>query len=336
MRLSHPEYNKLVFRTYQWLRSTPEFSSALKQPTPASIRKECLTLYLEQPVRDEPALRSFFGPAAENNSFLTPIKNFPTDGFRAFCNYLNGRAVNTDQKNIELLAWLIDFQHRPFRFSMDVVLNEMEKAILNSDKVANPPHGSDLNPPQEIEDEKDNNSDPPISNETEVNAQPATAEQVPVVPIKSDSEIKPIKKDFSKKWLIVGIALFLTILSLGVYSLYDKGDNCMYWTGDHYEKIDCDADVNDKVVFDEERWKNFRKITDLSAITEKSIGVVHYYGNKNREFYTSGGKHPVENTRYVKVMTRYIWEKEFGSKDSVVKGTSVDENKKLQLTNSKK
>ena len=85
----------------------------------------------------------------------------------------------------------------------------------------------------------------------------------------------------------------------------------MYWTGDHYERIDCDEENNDKVLFNEERWKNFRKITDLSTITEKSIGVVHYFGNKNREFFTSGGKHPIETTRHLRVMTRYIWEKEF-------------------------
>lgn len=329
MRLNHPEYIKLVFRTYQLLRSTPEISPNLKQPTPANIRSECLTVYQERPnKKDEPVLRSFFGPAAENNSFLTPIQNFPTEKFKALSNYLKGVAITTDDKNVELLAWLINFPHRPFRFGMDVILSNREKAILNSDEGANPPLGSDLNPPHEIEDEKDDKSDQPVNNETELNAQPATAKQVPVVPIKPVSEIKPIKKDFSKKWLIVGIALFFTILSLGIYSLYDKGDNCMYWTGDHYERIDCDADINDKVVFDEERWKYFRKITDLSTISEKSIGVVHYYGNKNREFFTQGGKHPVETTRYLKVMTRYIWEKEFAPKDSVAKNISVDENKK--------
>lgn len=135
MRLTHPDYGKLVFRTYQLLRSTPEFSPALKQPTPASIRKECLTVYEERPdKKDETILRSFFGPADENKSYLTPIENFQTDGFRAFSNYLKGRAAKTDDKNVELLAWLINFPHRPYRYGMDVILSEKEKAILNSDE----------------------------------------------------------------------------------------------------------------------------------------------------------------------------------------------------------
>ena len=339
MRLSHPEYIKLVFRTYQLLRSTPEFSPNLKQPTPASIRSECLTVYQERPnKKDEPVLRSFFGPAAENNSFLVPIQNFPTERFKALSNYLKGVAINTDDKNVELLAWLIHFPHRPFRFGMDVILSDKEKAILNSDE--------STNPAQEIEDENDDKTedslDQPLGNEMEVNAHSTTVDKASVLPIKQDSdktktdnqnrsglpkqEGKELQK--KKKWLIVVIALFFTLLSLGVYSLYNRGDDCMYWTGDHYERIDCDADVNDKVLFNEERWKNFRKITDVSTISEKSIGVVHYYGNKNREFFTQGGKHPVETTRYLKVMTRYIWEKEFAPKDSVAKNISVDENKK--------
>ncbi len=336
MRLTHPAYIKLVFRTYQLLRSTPEFSPALKQPTPASIRKECLTVYKERPdKKDEPVLRSFFGPAASNNSFLTAIENFPTDGFRAFVNYLKGKAVKTDDKNVELLAWLIDFPHRPYRYGMDIMLSEKENAILNGvDHI-------DENVSQEIEEVNDDDEailDQPHENALENHTVPTVHKQIPVGSINPVGEIKSGKNVLiiDKKWLIIGVALFVSILSVGIYWLYDKSANCMYWTGDHYEKIDCDEDINDKVVFNEDRWKNFRKITDLSTITEKSIGVVHYFGNKNREFFTSGGKHPIETTRYLRVMTRYIWEKEFGSKDSLKRATDIDNNKNFQITNTKK
>jgi hypothetical protein len=337
MRLTHPAYIKLVFRTYQLLRSTPEFSPALKQPTPASIRKECLTVYKERPDRkDEPVLRSFFGPAAANGSFLTPIENFPTEKFKAFSNYLKGIALSTEDKNVELLAWLIDFPHRPYRYGMDVILSEKEKAILNSDDKV----GEKVS--QEMEAAADDKSDDILGqsqrNELENNIAITTHEQVPVVPINAVSEKRTGKKSVTidKRWLIIGVALFVSIFSIGIYWFYDKSGNCMYWTGDHYERIDCDEDNNDKVLFNEERWKNFRKITDLSTITEKSIGVVHYFGNKNREFFTSGGKHPIETTRHLRVMTRYIWEKEFGSKDSVKNNTSVDHNKTFQLTKTQK
>jgi hypothetical protein len=333
MRLSHPEYTKLVFSTYQLLRSSPEFSPNLKQPTPANIRSECLTVYRERPdKKDDPVLRSFFGPAAENNSFLGPIQNFPTERFKALSNYLKGLASTTDDKNVELLAWLIDFRHRPFRLSMDVILNESEKAILNRVEDADENLSQEIN--REVDAKSENVLGQPLRNEMEIASVLSTFEQVPLFQVnergyKENSDKKnPISLKLARnKWLLVAAILFFTLVSLAVFSLYDKGDNCMYWTGDHYERVDCDADVTDKVLFNEERWKNFRKITDLSTISEKAIGVVHYYGNKNREFFTSGGKHPVETTRYLKVMTRYIWEKEFGSKDSTSKDTSVNDNK---------
>lgn len=321
MQLDHLDYRKLVLRTYQLLCSTPELSPSLKQPTPASIRKQCVNRYKGRYERkDEPALTAFFGPA-ENNSFLTPINNFPTDGFRAFCNYLKGKAETTDHRNVELLAWLIDFPHRPYRLGMDVILSETEKALLKGNENAD---GHLL---EEIENEEE---DRELVPEQPFGNNGVDQQTIPVDFTTTNEELTAGKKgpSVTKKWLVGGIALIFTIVSASVYFLYDQGGSCMYWAGDHYERVDCDAEVNDKVAFDKERWKNFRKINDISTITEQSIGIVHYYGNKNREFFTSGGKHPVETTRYLKVMTRYIWEKETGKKDSATKDSSVDATKK--------
>ncbi len=334
MRLTHPEYIKLVFRTYQLLRSTPEISPALKQPTPASIRKECLTVYKERPdKKDEPVLRSFFGPADENKSFLTPIDNFPTDGFRAFSNYLKGRAVKTDDKNVELLAWLIDFPHRPFRFGMDVILSEHEKAIINSDERV----GGNLL--QEMEEEEGDNSEEMLDetqqNEPEYIVALADEKPVTVVPIKV-SEIKPEKKSVtvSRKWLIVGIAIFVAIFSLGAYLLYDKADNCMYWAGDHYEQVPCNEERKGQLIvaLDEEKMEHFKKITRTDTITAWSIGKIYYLkDNKALEYYTAGGNHPINVTRTLKVLSQYMFDKYLRNNASIK--DSVAESQTKSLTN---
>jgi hypothetical protein len=311
MRLTHPDYGKLVFRTYHLLRSTPEFSPALKQPTPASIRKECLTVYKERPdIKDEPVLRSFFGPAEENKSFLTPIKEFPTDGFKAFSNYLKGRAVKTDDKNVELLAWLIDFPHRPFRYGMEVILSEEEKKILNSNE------GFGENVEKNKKEEEDGKTEE-IKSQTHANEQEAVTiptNDIPVLalPISLGNDTWSRKKHltFNRQWLIFGVPLVFAILSLGFYLLYDKGDECMYWTGDHYEKIDCDADIKAKDLLNEERWKNFRKITNPDTITAWSIGKLYYLKTNNvMEYFTAGGTHPVYVTRTLKVLSQYMFDK---------------------------
>lgn len=313
MRLTHPEYVKLVFRTYQLLRSTPEFSPALKQPTPASIRKECMTVYRERPEKkDEAVLRSFFGPAPENKSFLTAIENFPTDGFKAFSNYLKGKAVKTDDKNVELLAWLIDFPHRPFRFGMDVILNEKEKAILNSDESGGE---NQLEEMEGAEDDKGENIlGQYIPNESKDNILPTAGERVPVVPINPLSEMPSEKMTsmVNKKWGIVGLTIFLMILSVGVYLLYDKDDNCMYWADDHYEQVPCNEAPKGRLVvaLDEEKLKNFKKITRADTITAWSIGKIYYLKNNGAlEYYTAGGNHPVFVTRTLRVLSPYMFNK---------------------------
>lgn len=350
MQLTHPDYTKLVYGTYKQLCSTPEFSPDLKQPTPKSISNECLIVYKERPhKKDEPVLRSFFGPPAENNSFLKTIEKFPTERFKALANYLKKKAVKTDDKNLELLAWLIDFPHRPFRHRMDIILSEAEKAILNNYVADNPPQWPDRNFADEIEDESfdksPDNLGEPLENELKRIATSKTEEPVPAFPISQPSnKIKTENKkrlgwgkffQENKKMLLVGIALFFTIATIGVYQFFYKEGDCMYWNVDHYERIDCNAEVTDKVVFNKERLKNFRKITDF-PIPEKMIGVAFYSGNKNREFFTCWGKHPVDPTRNLRVMTRHVWEKEFGRKDSVAKDSSADQSKKLLATNPKK
>lgn len=325
MRLSHPDYGKLVFRTYQLLRSTPEFPSALKQPTPASIRKECLIVYEERPdKKDEPILRSFFGPADENKSYLTPIENFQTDGFRAFTNYLKGRSSKTDDKNVELLAWLINFSHRPYRYDMEVILSENEKAILNTDEV----NGESIQ--NGIEE---NNSErvlvEPQGIEMGHNATPIVEVEGFSKSPKSDTSTEIWNYIKKKKWLFIGIPIFLVILSSGAYLLYNKSENCMYWAGDHYEQIDCDANINNKILLNEDRLKNFKKITRPDTLTTWSIGKVYYLKNNGAlEYFTAAGNHPVFVTRYLRKLSAYMYEI-YVRKISV----NLDTSAKSQTTN---
>ena len=311
MRLTHPAYIKLVFGTYQKLRSTAELSPALKKPTLATIRKECLIVYKERPEKkDEATLRSFFGPAKENESFQDLIKDFPTERYKAFSNYLKGKAIKTEDKNVELLAWLIDFPHRPYRYGMEVILTEEEKAILNNDESLS--ENIELDNEEEKEDKNEEVLGKPHGNELEAIA--ISTNDVPEleVPISSGRTIRSGKKHvtFNRQWLVIGIPLVFAILSLGFYLLYNKSAECMYWTGDHYEKIDCDANINNKILLNEDRLKNFKKITRPDTLTAWSIEKVYYLKNSGAlEYFTAGGKHPVFVTRYLRKLSSNMFEK---------------------------
>ncbi len=56
----------------------------------------------------------FCGDLNKSKSCHAIIQRCDTDKFRPLVNYLRGRSESTDEKNIELLAWLIDFPGRPW------------------------------------------------------------------------------------------------------------------------------------------------------------------------------------------------------------------------------
>lgn len=139
MRLTHPDYIKLVIKTYHKKRTENDLSLLLAQSKPASIRQACLNLYQEYCEkndaqlfrRDRQALRDFFGHADDGDELLDLIQGLETKKFKPLNNYLKGKNENTEWKNIELLAWLIDFKHRPFVTGMNVILDQHEIEMIS-------------------------------------------------------------------------------------------------------------------------------------------------------------------------------------------------------------
>lgn len=62
---------------------------------------------------DHRILKSFLGRSENEEISETFIKRFDPDKFKPLNNFLK-KGLNTDQKNIELLAWLIDCHPRPY------------------------------------------------------------------------------------------------------------------------------------------------------------------------------------------------------------------------------
>lgn len=60
-------------------------------------------------------LTAFFKVDSDKHSILRAIHRCDRDRFRPLVNFINGITNRTDDLNIELLGWLIDFPNRPFR-----------------------------------------------------------------------------------------------------------------------------------------------------------------------------------------------------------------------------
>ncbi len=108
------KYRSEVLRFYEEKKASGELSMNLMFPTCANIRNEFRLLFNAGCDNlDKRMLKEFLKiPFDKELSDLT-IKKYDTETFKALCNFLK-KGVQTRERNIELLAWMIDFRPRPF------------------------------------------------------------------------------------------------------------------------------------------------------------------------------------------------------------------------------
>ena len=108
------EYQESVVSAYQNLKNQSKLSMNLVHPSTANLRDECFRkISYGYTDADEQVIKSFFGLPDNSNDYSNAIGSIDVDVFRQLIKVLNGKPIKTDQKNIELLAWLIDFKPRP-------------------------------------------------------------------------------------------------------------------------------------------------------------------------------------------------------------------------------
>lgn len=115
-----PDYERLVLDDYRRKKSHPKLSHSLAHPTQARLKKECLRLCrgkIHQ--KDERVIRDFCEEWDTSKTCFQNIDKYDVDKFKPLSNFLKEITESTDSKNIQLLAWLIDFPHRPFDYTKD-------------------------------------------------------------------------------------------------------------------------------------------------------------------------------------------------------------------------
>lgn len=343
MKLAYPDYTKLVIAAYEKKLQNGELSPLLATITRGSIRQQCLNVYrgrLQNGEREERnVLEAFFGVPPEGENFSSQIEFFNLNKFRQVEKLVKKRLKNAGLENVELLAWLIDFPHRPY--GRDVVLNPEELAIINQK-----PTG-----PDDVEPEKENliiDEDKTIVKEgmtspVDAGAFSEFSEQVDLVSPKQAKKADQTKekhiqdttqptsdstkKKNKSKWLVPYLILGFVLVG-GTYVLWQREHNrqmssgiantdCMYWTGDHYEKTLCNLPQAGRLLlpFDKEKKDKFQRILRVDTITAWSIGRIYYIQNNGGyEFYTAGGMHPIETTRYLRKLTQTVFNNQFGQR----------------------
>jgi hypothetical protein len=335
MRLKHFEYITLAIDAYNKKRVNHELSPLLTQSTPGNIRRECANVYQERyEKKDEPVLRAFFGPAEHGRKFLAVIQKFDVNKFKPLDKYLKGDGKERiSDRNLDLLAWLIDFNHRPYSSDNDVQLSEEELSVINNTEKsqAEPVPGKNALQPKE--------QAPEIASEKEIEGVPGkNKEESPIPFIPFTGNITKVGK--LKKALIV---LVLIICTGGIYAIWQQtqgkqvimgnsNTGCMYWADDHYERVPCNEERKGRLILplSEEKLKNFKRIAKEDTITEKSIAKIYYIKNEGKiEYFTAGGSHPVEVTRTLKVLSPYMFDKYLRKKEAPHKDSLAEQRMKF-------
>jgi hypothetical protein len=340
MRLDHPDYIKLVMEAYNKKRANNELSPLLAQSTPAKIRRECLNVYQERyDKKDERMLRAFFGPAENGRQFLQSIRDFKTDRFKPLDKYLKGGSEKTDDTNLELLAWLIDFQYRPYVFGMEVTLNDNELFIIG--KSVNSAGEKNTEPKAKLTDSKEEEEGLGTRMEDGKRSMPKEPEEdLVITKEKSENPSSVYPTDNSTKNLKKALIIFLSLVISfgGMYIIWqhersrDVNAGCMYWADDHYEPVSCNEERKGRLILplNAARMKSFKRITREDTITERSIGKVYYIRKNNTvEYYTEAGNHPIEVTRSLKELSAYMFQKHLRKQQAADQDLLSEENPKF-------
>lgn len=125
-------YRSEIWRYYENKKISGDLSLNLSFPTAAKLRNECLLKFRKGLANaDYRMLKSFLERPDNEEIYEAAIKRFDPDKFKPLNNFLK-RGTKTDEKNIELLAWLIDFQPRPYSFYR-FASNATSEIIANAD-----------------------------------------------------------------------------------------------------------------------------------------------------------------------------------------------------------
>lgn len=304
------EYKTQVINSYERKRKAGTLSFNLLHLTPARVKKECIAVLLERSLAaDERILNNFFGNSSSLEEYTIRIKKTHPDKFRPLINHLKEKTENPDDRNIELLAWLIDFNPRPYLFGHDY-RNKTEGPLKTNGENQNEVNESLIREaPIEIFDRlKAGNNSSEESGQTKVFA--IEKKKGEILDVKPASRLSnKIKAVASLE--VVGILCMVLLLSFGKIGFF-KEKNCMYWTGNRYEQTYFDQKIPNVqiVALDTFRLNYFRKIVRLDTLKESCVGKIWYSKiAKKVEFFTTGGMHPEHVEKPLKPVSKYIFNK---------------------------
>ena len=301
------DYQRAVTEAYKKKETEGSLPTNLARPTDASLRNECIDEFPSRySDKDSETFKLLFGKAGNADEYYQKLKLSEPGIFKPLKNFLKGEIKKTQEKNIHLLAWMIDFEPRPFKPVDAYMLAPTD--TLTTESLPEPTNATSNDPDTRSEDQTSD------ANEDAKNNKPSTSiDSNPKISTSDKIRIPdnwfPINLFETRK--STAITLFVVSGLCFFYTVFKP--RFMYWNGNQfksiafYETVDSQAFI---VPFDPVRFNHLKKLTNLKLIRRSSIGTVHYSKiDTTVEFYTTGGKNPEDTTRWLDPMTEYMYKK---------------------------
>lgn len=260
--------------------------------TPAKIKQDCLLAY--ESGLNKMDIRSFelffdLEKGSSKQQFTRGIKEFKTDKFKPFKNFLETKTKDISLESAEIIAILIDFQPRPFR---DYRLKEVEKKESSYKLKTNIFSRSNI---EDIEEGNDDNFDK-----------------------RQIENIGLYKSGLKRNSLLIVSIIFISAIVFNFVNnrnepLVDISTKCMIWKESAFEKVPCNTAIKGMIPMNERLIRSFRKIQVNAAypfFSETNEPQVWYSKiKKNKvEFFSAPGIHPITG-KTLKAVTPHIIER---------------------------
>lgn len=308
------DYQDKVFATYLKKKKDGALSRYLNNPTTANLKRECLSVYDKRYTpEDDDILSLFFNIDEISKDFRKNILDVSVGSFRALSNHLKGGQAKTHERNTELLAWLIDFKPRPSIRYYKLI----NKEKVDSKSKPNTPIILSLNLSIYQKGIKYIHFSPPPYAINQF-------EKIKKKPKKALGKINTMLQFCSKKKTRnIAVATALIVGATLAVIIIEPPKQCMYWTGERYQAIECNQKAGNTPIIALDTFKvtNLKRITRPDTLTQFSIGKVWHIkiDRDSAEFYTSGGNYPLNSNRELQLSSSYMLNKYVFSKYKTIK-----------------
>lgn len=314
------DYREAIRDKFKIEQIEGKHSHYLNNPSQALLRDLCWEIFSSDPKpEDLNVYRNFFRTDFKSEED-TSTKY--TDKFKKVGGFYRGEKKPANISTVDLAAILVDFHPRPFnkfRKEMDPedieLIKDLRDTNFTKDKVATDILKDEVKTEEFKGSETTTEIEEPEQIEIEEQEPTPTDEQkntsMGIMTLINTGTKPPfnIVRFFAIGVVLIGLG-FIIYLAL-------PDTECMQWSNDHYEIVDCDQETQglvriNQVELLDKSLINLKKVKvcDTTPCFDKNGAAIIWYAKTANgiDFFNGHGRHP-ENNRALRPITPYIFNK---------------------------